>query len=81
MPTDEPTGMAQQTEVVKAIKAEGEEPPSSLERKYAIADNPSFSSLADSFCVACMITRGGNVHAYINKKEAKALASHLFVMP
>ncbi|KAL8273661.1 hypothetical protein Esti_002483 [Eimeria stiedai] len=48
--------------------------------RYPIANNPSFSSLADSFCVACMITKGGNVHAYVNDKEAKTPASHLFVM-
>lgn len=48
--------------------------------KYPLAHNPCFSILADSVCVACMITRGGNLHAYMNKKEAKALAHHLFLI-
>ncbi|KAL8435861.1 hypothetical protein ACSSS7_002149 [Eimeria intestinalis] len=52
-----------------------------LASTYPVANNLSFSLLADSFCVASMITKGGNVHAYINGKEARTLASHLFVMP
>ncbi|CDJ26854.1 Nol1/NOP2/sun family methyltransferase, related, related [Eimeria mitis] len=52
-----------------------------LARKYPIRENPSFSAIADSLCVACMLTRGGNLHAYMNKNEAKALAFHLFSMP
>lgn len=60
---------------------EGSEDHRMLATKHPISDNPSFVTLADSFCVACMITKGGNLHAYMNRKEAKALASHLFSVP
>lgn len=53
---------------------------SRLAAKYPLAHNPCFNTLADSVCVACMIVPGGNLHAYMNKKEAKALAHHLFSM-
>ncbi|CDI73817.1 hypothetical protein, conserved [Eimeria praecox] len=52
-----------------------------LAQKYPIKNNPSFASISDSLCVACMLTKCGNLHAYMNKNEAMALAFHLFKMP
>ncbi|OEH76011.1 Ncl1p, related protein [Cyclospora cayetanensis] len=52
-----------------------------LAARYPVKNNPSFTSIADSICVACMITKGGNLHAYMNKKESRALACHLFHLP
>ncbi|CDJ47430.1 Ncl1p, related [Eimeria brunetti] len=52
-----------------------------LAQKYPIKNNPCFAAISDSLCVACMLTKGGNLHAYMNKNEAKALAFHLFSMP
>ncbi|KAL8425347.1 hypothetical protein Efla_001729 [Eimeria flavescens] len=61
--------------------AEEEHLSNSFAARFPLANNPCFSSLSDSFSVACMLTRSGNLHAYINKKEARTLASHLFLLP
>ncbi|CDJ42271.1 hypothetical protein, conserved [Eimeria tenella] len=61
--------------------AEVDEVQPTIASVYPIKNNPSFATMPDSVCVSCMFSAGGNLHAYMNKREARALARHLFSMP
>ena len=81
MPVDEATEADSLRTASNPLGIDNNEERLALAAKYPIKNNPSFVTIADSFCVACIITKGGNLHAYMNRKEAQAVASHLFSMP
>lgn len=73
--------VSEESSAKTSTAAEVDEVQHTIASVYHIKNNPSFATMPDSVCVSCMFSAGGSLHAYMNKREARAIARHLFSMP